>query len=947
MEEVPRYIETVPDYMRPKPLPKVTAYSRESELCPRRLIHTPSLKVVTFNETDSIPPYAVLSHVHDKDGEVSFQEFLDVQINPGSKTQIEQRSGYQKIQKACSTAQQLGLDYLWIDTCCIDQRDPVDVSRNIGSMFAYYRNSAVCLVYLSDYYIFKPVRFTDSQWFKRGWTLPELVVPREALFFDDSWRFMDSRQTLASELAYETKINKSIFEGTLSVKDVIVEERLKWCQGRKTTRPHDMACCLMGIFEVELEVDYGEPVEKTFSRFQEEFVRTHPNVRTELVLEHLTWRYFLATGFPVPPTSWPTRESEICPRRLIHTPSLRLIDFAETDVIPHYAIVSHRWLDGEEISYAEFREVQNNRDASIKTETKSGYQKIQKACSVALQFGLEYLWIDTCCIDQRENREVSRDINAMYAYYRNSALCLVYLHDAEKEFSSSEWFKRGWTLQELVAPSEVLFFERNWTFIGSRQQLKGRIAKLTGIDKNVLDGTVSFKSIDLMEKLRLIQKRRTTKLADLAYCMLGILGVKLEVEDEPVDSTFKRLDDALCQAYPDVPMGAFTSVASMIDADFKLPEAGEEEETDKIDETDEEETDETDETDEEEADETGEEGIEIDHSDSDSEEVFGLKSDYSTSQIPEHPRRFIDTRSLRLVDVKDDDEISYAILSHRWIEGQEVSYQDLDDPSDSQLKTKGGYIKIQKACFTARFYGYDYLWVDTCCIDQTDPEDVARNIGSMYAYYQNAAICVVYLHDMGPLLKSIAYSEWFTRGWTLQELVAPRRRLFFDQEWKYKGTKIDLKSMIGWVTGIQEEVLEGEMDITSVRVRDRIGWVRGRKTTKAQDLAYCLLGILGVQLTANYQEPVEKTFQLLKEEIGRVHPEVGELPEDFFMFLAGVSSTVPQASERSSAQIETSLPTLATYLVMFWLGAFLGMIVGSYSKYDKASWRRSEKGPRL
>ncbi|KAK7448852.1 hypothetical protein VKT23_013581 [Stygiomarasmius scandens] len=867
-----------------KSLPELTVHPREvEEICPRRLIHTPTLKLVSFAENDTIPRYAILSHVHDQHEEVSLQEFLDAQANPDALIQIQQKMGYQKIQKARSIAQQLGFNYLWIDTCCINKRDPEDVSRNIKSMFAYYRNAGVCLVYLFDVekgnWLAGSSRLKTSYWFKCGWTLQALVAPRNVLFFDKDWDFWEIRHELAYELAPETRIDEAVLKGTKSIKDVNMQERIKWVSGRKTTKPHDMVYCLMEILEAQLEVDYDEPVDKTFFRFQEELVQKHPNVRAQLVSEYLTYGYFLAAGYPIPPPTWPARESGTCPRRLIHTPTLRLIDFADIDMIPPYAIVSHRWSHGEEISYAEFCEVQNNGDANPNFETKSGCKKLQEACSMALRLGLDYLWIDACCINQRQISEVAKNIDEMYAYYRNSAVCLVYLYDVEGELDGSEWFKRGWTLQELVAPLKVLFFNRNWTYIGTRTQLKNPIAKLTQIDEHVLDGTVSIKSVDLVTRLRLIQKRRTTKPADLAYCMLGILDIKMEVKDESIDDTFRRLDDALRHAYSDldVPVGAFTSVASLAGHDFHWkPDNG----------------------------------------------IFG---------ILRRPRRFIETCSFRLVNFEDDNEVPYAILSHRWDDGQEVSYRELRDPSHSRLKRKTGYEKIQKACFMARLLGFSYLWIDTCCIDQTDPEDVARNIGSMYAYYQNAAVCLVYLFDMGPSLRSIAYSEWFTRGWTLQELVAPSQQLFFDQEWRYKGTKSDLKTTIAWVTGIQEEVLEGEMDITFVRVRDRIGWVRGRKTTKPQDLAYCLLGILDVELIANYEEPVEKTFQSLKEEVGRAHPEVGELPEDFFMFLAGVSQSTSSVSKNSSARIGPPPPKI-TYSFMadpnFWLGVCLGIIAG-------------------
>ncbi|KAF5345554.1 hypothetical protein D9758_012002 [Tetrapyrgos nigripes] len=163
------------------------------------------------------------------------------------------------------------------------------------------------------------------------------------------------------------------------------------------------------------------------------------------------------------------------PKRLINMHTYRLVDFSENDPTPPYAILSHRWILGEEISYQDYLE------SRPETKKKLGYQKIQRACREASADGFDYIWIDTVCINQGNHDEVVRDVNTMYSYYQHSEVCYAYLTDVYKlkdgsardlmpRFWSSGWFQRGWTLQELVAPRNVLVRDqakslenRRWT----------------------------------------------------------------------------------------------------------------------------------------------------------------------------------------------------------------------------------------------------------------------------------------------------------------------------------------------------------------------------------------------------------------------------------------------------------------------------------------------------
>ncbi|THV01255.1 HET-domain-containing protein, partial [Dendrothele bispora CBS 962.96] len=228
--------------------------------------------------------------------------------------------------------------------------------------------------------------------------------------------------------------------------------------------------------------------------------------------------------------------------------------------------------------------------------------------------------------------------------------------------------------------------------------------------------------------------------------------------------------------------------------------------------------------------------------------------------------RLISTRSLKPVDFGDNIPIpDYAILSHTWGSG-EVTFQELDQHRvnvNALIVAKPGYRKILYACREARRRNLGYLWVDTCCINQEDKGDVHRNIRSMYAFYQNSSICYAYLSDRDSYNlseSSITTSRWFSRGWTIQELLAPPEVVFFDRSWRPLGTRSGRTAEISDITGIPEAILEGQSCIHQVGVEERMSWAVTRTTSRPQDQAYCLIGILGVSLEPNYEEDVNSAF---------------------------------------------------------------------------------------
>ncbi|KAK7440030.1 hypothetical protein VKT23_017281 [Stygiomarasmius scandens] len=259
------------------------------------------------------------------------------------------------------------------------------------------------------------------------------------------------------------------------------------------------------------------------------------------------------------------------------------------------------------------------------------------------------------------------------------------------------------------------------------------------------------------------------------------------------------------------------------------------------------------------------------------------------------PYRFIDTLTLKLVKFNDDSTVPpYAILSHRWISEKEVVYAEYFQPR-KETSFKSGYQKIRAACRKARQDGIRYIWIDTCCIRQGDHGDVAANVTSMYAYYQNAKVCYAYLGDISEEFDSssssrsralrLLWSRWFQRGWTLQELVAPRTVIFFNKHWEWIGDKCGFRDDICLLTTIPRTVLSGEQSIQDVDVIARMTWAMRRETTRRQDGAYCLQGLLGVVVEPNYEEDYLVSFNRLGKALLDAHPELGErlgISDDLF-----------------------------------------------------------------
>ena len=227
----------------------------------------------------------------------------------------------------------------------------------------------------------------------------------------------------------------------------------------------------------------------------------------------------------------------------------------------------------------------------------------------------------------------------------------------------------------------------------------------------------------------------------------------------------------------------------------------------------------------------------------------------------------LNCRTKALVEFDNEDtKPPYAILSHTWIKNEEITYQDIQSGNPRQIS---GWEKVKACCKRAIEDGFDYCWVDTCCINKTSSAELSEAINSMFQWYADAEVCYAFLTDVDSMVDTDEFesSRWFSRGWTLQELLAPRKVIFFSREWKPIGTRETLKARISRTTKIHEDALTGDVsEIRKFSVAQRMSWASPRTTTRSEDVAYCVLGLFNVNMPLLYGEG-KKAFIRLQEEI--------------------------------------------------------------------------------
>jgi hypothetical protein len=259
--------------------------------------------------------------------------------------------------------------------------------------------------------------------------------------------------------------------------------------------------------------------------------------------------------------------------RLINVDTLKLEEFFGTNM-PKYAILSHCWA-AEEVS---FQDWQNLEIASC----KAGFHKIISTCTLAKKDGLEYAWVDTNCIDKTSSAELSEAINSMFSWYKNATVCYAYLQDVvgtgdavdaednitkleflNRQFKQSRWFTRGWTLQELLAPANLVFYTGTWEIIGTKTRLAAQISRNTEIGEEYLvPGRGSIFSASVAKRMSWLSKRSTTREEDLAYCMLGIFEISMPMLYGEGSKAFHRLQEEIMRVSSDQTLFTWTWPAS-------------------------------------------------------------------------------------------------------------------------------------------------------------------------------------------------------------------------------------------------------------------------------------------------------------------------------------------------------------------------------------------------
>lgn len=284
--------------------------------------------------------------------------------------------------------------------------------------------------------------------------------------------------------------------------------------------------------------------------------------------------------------------------RLLSTRSLKLVSF-DGRPLPPYAILSHTWEDDE----VRYEDVFSGNSTSVMPTEKRGYTKIKYSCDQAQRDGLEYIWIDSCCINKSSSAELSEAINSMFNWYERASRCYVYLFDVNRPnhpqvaFEQSRWFRRGWTLQELIAPVHVEFYDHQWTPLGDKGthsrridfsdsadgydgfeaifnldfaqpedyegNLAYRIESATRIPIEVL--TLKQRPISRLlsrfpaaQRLSWAANRQTARIEDRAYSLLGLFDVKMPLLYGEGNEAFVRLQQEIMNRYHDQTLLAFT-----------------------------------------------------------------------------------------------------------------------------------------------------------------------------------------------------------------------------------------------------------------------------------------------------------------------------------------------------------------------------------------------------
>ena len=237
---------------------------------------------------------------------------------------------------------------------------------------------------------------------------------------------------------------------------------------------------------------------------------------------------------------------------LLSTSRAELHYFPEPGAVPGgYAILSHTW--SQEVPEQTFQEVQAIRAQCMKSGDNPldfVSKKIRHCCSVAQRDGYAWVWIDTCCINKESSTELSEAINAMFNWYVLAEVCYAHLEDVSSsddphakgsQFRRARWHTRGWTLQELLAPAVVVFLSADWVPIGTKRELCGPLESCTGIYRGIFTRDYDFFSAPVAMRMYWASQRKTTRVEDEAYCLLGLFNINMPTLYGEGRQAFQRL----------------------------------------------------------------------------------------------------------------------------------------------------------------------------------------------------------------------------------------------------------------------------------------------------------------------------------------------------------------------------------------------------------------------
>ncbi|KAK4109274.1 HET-domain-containing protein, partial [Canariomyces notabilis] len=245
---------------------------------------------------------------------------------------------------------------------------------------------------------------------------------------------------------------------------------------------------------------------------------------------------------------------------LINSRNMKL-EFMQNPKKNSYAILSHTWGD-DEVSFQEYRQYEQGRAPG---HARTGLEKIIMTCQLALTRGLAYCWVDTCCIDKSSSAELSEAINSMFQWYKDAAVCFAYLSDVRagdsfgRAFAASRWLKRGWTLQELIAPRNVEFYDAAWSKRSSKAESLTFLSNCTGIDREVLEDCTNLSRIPIARRMSWASMRKTTRIEDTAYCLMGIFDIHMPMIYGEGKKAFMRLQEEIAKQSCDLSLFAWTS----------------------------------------------------------------------------------------------------------------------------------------------------------------------------------------------------------------------------------------------------------------------------------------------------------------------------------------------------------------------------------------------------